>query len=500
MTKRFFSTLWALGLAMWVVPGALVSCMSDDDYTTSPQARLAFSTDTVAFDTVISGQPANTRTFMVYNRNEDAIRLPEVSLAGGAESAFRVNVDGTFLENGSGSGFEIAGKDSMYVFVEMTPPVNQTDEPVETKDDLVFTTEGGVRQAVVLTAYGQDVEPLYARVLANDTTLSSSKPYQIFDSLVVASGATLTISEGVRLYFHPDSRLIVHGTLRVEGTPGNPVLMRGDRLGNMFTDQPYDRIPAQWGGVEFTAESLGNVISHADIHSGTFGLRCDSSGTEREKLRVENSILHNFSGDALYARMSRIFVGNTQITNAGGNCVTLYGGDNTFIHCTIGNFYAFTGGRGVALEFFNEDNGIPLPLQRADFANCIITGYSSDEIMGHASERYRDELFNYSFHYCLLNTPNTRTSTSSDACGTTTSTKFAAMEISRPSSISTVSCFLSRCRPHRRRSVRPIPKLRAPTIPRIGTGKAALPTGPPIWAVTKAFLRKRKTGILLINN
>ena len=51
MTKRFFSTLWALGLAMWVVPGALVSCMSDDDYTTSPQARLAFSTDTVAFDT-----------------------------------------------------------------------------------------------------------------------------------------------------------------------------------------------------------------------------------------------------------------------------------------------------------------------------------------------------------------------------------------------------------------------------------------------------------------
>ena len=37
--------------------------------------------------------------------------------------------------------------------------------------------------------------------------------------------------------------------------------------------------------------------------------------------------------------------------------------------------------------------------------NCIITGYSDDEIMGNQSDRYKDDPFNYSFESCLLNTP-----------------------------------------------------------------------------------------------
>lgn len=383
----------------------LAACISDEDYSTSLSDRLAFSADTVAFDTVISGQPANTRTFLAYNRNKKALRLPQIALANGAASDFRVNVDGTYLENGAAGDFEIAGEDSMRVFVEMTAKTSGSDTPVETKDLLTFTLESGLSQSVVLTAFGQDVIPLEALTIARDTLLDAQRPYQVFDSLVVASGATLTVAEGVRFYFHPDARLIVHGRIDVKGSAESPVVMRGDRLGNMFSDQPYDRIPGQWGGIVIAEESFGNVISHADIHSGTFGLRCDSSGTEREKLRLENSILHNFSEDALHARMANIFVGNTQITNAGGNCVTLYGGSSTFVHCTIGNFYAFTGGRGVALEFCNSDGDIRLPLEKAAFLNCIITGYSSDEIMGHPSERYADAPFNYLFQSCLLNTP-----------------------------------------------------------------------------------------------
>lgn len=385
----------------------LVSCMADDEYTTSPTSRLEFSADTLDMDTVISGQMTHTYTFQVFNRNKEAIRIPQVYLEQGAASPFRVNVDGTFLEDGLAGGFEIAGRDFMNVFFSVRTDVTDTDEPVEAEDKLVFVTEGGARQEVVLKAYGQDVIPLQGQVLSGNAVFDARRPYQIFDSLVVASGCTLTLKPGTRLYFHPDASLIVHGTLVAEGERERPVVMRGDRLGNMFSQQPYDRIPAQWGGVVFARDSYSNRLNYCDIHSGTFGLRCDSSDVEREKLLLENSVVHNMSGDVLTVRSARVFVGNSQLTNAGGNCVTLLGGHSTFVHCTIGNFYAFAGGRGVALSYSNTDGDVRLPLYSATFENCLITGYSSDEIMGSSSERYKDDAFEYFFSNCLLDTPET---------------------------------------------------------------------------------------------
>ncbi len=379
--------------------------MDDESYTTSPDARLRFSADTVRLDTVISGQATNTYTFEVYNPNDKAMRIPQIYLERGAQSDFRVNVDGTFLEGGSASSFEVAANDSLRVFLFVNMPDQEEDEAVRTTDNLVFVTEGGLSQKVALEAYGQSVIPLHAVTLTRDTLLDARRPYQIFDSLVVGNNATLTLAAGVRLYFHPEARLIVHGTVLAEGTADRPVQFRGDRLGNMFSQQPYDRIPGQWGGIILTSESYGNKFSFCDIHSGTFGIACDSSDVQIEKIRLENSIVHNMSQDVLSLRNSNAFVGNCQLTNAGGNCVTIRGGSSTFIHCTIGNFYAFTGGRGVALDFSNADGNIRLPLLQADFLNCIITGYSTDEILGSRSERYPDTPFEYRFRNCLLNTP-----------------------------------------------------------------------------------------------
>lgn len=387
------------------VLSALTACMDDTDFSSSPSDRLAFSADTVRMDTVISGQATNTYTFEVYNPNEKAIRLPQIYLEQGAQSPFRVNVDGTFLEGGSASGFEIDAKDSLRVFLFVNIEDQQADEAIRVTDNLIFVTESGTSQKVNLEAYGQSVIPLRGVVMNQDTLLDARRPYQIYDSLVVARGKELTLAAGVRLYFHPGAKLIVHGKLQAKGTAAQPVLFRGDRLGNMFSQQPYDRIPGQWGGIVFTRESYGNHMNFCDVHSGTFGVRCDSSDVSVEKLRLENSIVHNMSDDALTVRAANVFVGNSQLTNAGGNCVTLVGGNSTFVHCTIGNFYAFTGGRGLALSFANCEGSQRMPLHRADFINCLITGYSTDEILGTQSERYPNDLFSYNFHNCLLNTP-----------------------------------------------------------------------------------------------
>lgn len=388
-----------------VCPLLLVcACLNDDDYTTSPTDVLTFSTDTVAFDTIISGTPTNTYTFTVYNHAKKALRIPQVRLESGENSPFKVNVDGTALSGGVASDFEIAAQDSMIVYLMANVPEQDSDEPVPVEDNLVFTTEAGVEQKVALTAAGQAVVPLTGKRISEDKTFDIARPYRVMDSLVVEQGAVLTLAAGTRLYFHPQASLIVHGTLLINGTADKPVVLRGDRMGYMFDGQPYDRIPGQWGGIELRGTSYGNWFNYADIHSGTFGIRADSSDVNVNKLLLENSVVHNTTNNALDIRMANVYVGNTQITNAGGDCVRVRGGYTTFVHCTVGRFYVFTGGEGVALDFANYDGDVRLPISQLLFANCIVTGYQTDEIMGNQNEEHTDDAYNYVFTHCLINT------------------------------------------------------------------------------------------------
>lgn len=378
--------------------------MNDEEYTTSRTDLLTFSTDTVAFDTIISGTPTNTYTFTVYNRATKAIRIPQVRLENGAQSPFKVNVDGTSLTDGIATDFEIAAQDSMIVYLMANVPEQDSDTPIFFSDNLTFTTGSGVEQKVALTASGQDVVELSNIRISSDTVLNIARPYRVMDSLVVEEGATLILAAGTRMYFHPSASLIVHGTLLVNGTLEEPVLLRGDRMGNMFAGQPYDRIPGQWGGIELCSESYGNWISYADIHSGSYGIRVDSSDVSISKLVLENSIVHNTTNRALDIRMANVYLGNSQITNAGGDCVRVRGGSVTIVHCTIGRFFVFTGGEGVALDFANYDGSIRLPLTKMLVANSIITGYQSDEIMGSVNPDYEDDAYSYYFSNCLINT------------------------------------------------------------------------------------------------
>ena len=85
--KRLFYILMA---AMALVAGAC----SDDSFTTSRKYLLSFSTDTLTMDTVFSGVPSSTYSFMVYNRNDKALRINQARLKRGNQTGFRVNVDG----------------------------------------------------------------------------------------------------------------------------------------------------------------------------------------------------------------------------------------------------------------------------------------------------------------------------------------------------------------------------------------------------------------------
>lgn len=394
----------------------LASCLSEEGFATMPTSTLQTSVDTLSLDTVIAGEPTNTYTFQVYNPSEENLRIRRIFLQHGEASPFRINVDGTFLQGGSGSNWEIYGNDSLRVFVELTAPETSYDSPQGIEDKLSFELENGNTKVVTLKAAGQRVVRLPLHTLERDTTLNARVPYLIKDSLVVASNTTLTLAAGTRLYFHSAAKLIVHGSLVAQGTAQQNIQFRGDRMGYMFSNQPYDRIPGQWGGIVLKEQSQDNKLDFCDIHSGDFGIICDSSSLSKTKLTLTNSVIHNTSGDGLQLNSCVAVVGNSQITNAGGNCVSILGGNSQFTHCTIGQFYALAGGRGVALNISNSHDEQLIPIERAEFRNCLITGYNADDINVTTSSRFSQEDIKFYFDHCVLNTPTVADDPRVNAC------------------------------------------------------------------------------------
>lgn len=379
-------------------------------WTTDPSARLRFSTDTVAFDTVITGGASSARDITVYNDAKDGLRIAQVRLKKGAESLFRVNVDGRFLAGGVGQDFEIWGKDTMCVRLFVNLPVTDTDEIEPAEDELIFTLESGVEQRLVLTSSAMNVDILRGEVIEEDKTLGTRRPYQVFDSLVVAEGRTLTLPAGCTLMFHDGAELIVRGTLLCRGTQEQPVTLRGDRTDKMFPYLPYDNTPNRWGGVRITETSRGNRLEQTDLHSADFGIMADSTewaSADAPILSINNSVIHNIGGPGLVLRGTSALVTGTQISNTRGDCVGVTGGDVQFIHCTLAQFYPFTANRGNALYLTNREGDVPVPLRRAHFLNCVITGYAEDVIMGDLEEKEGEEQINYLFQSSLLRTEPT---------------------------------------------------------------------------------------------
>lgn len=386
-----------------VVAMVFAACSDEESFTSSPAKQLQFSEDTISFDTVFTAMGSSTQWLKVFNPNSEGVRLSSVRLASGGESGFYINVDGQ-----SGTEFrnvEIAHKDSIFIFVEVNVDPTDKDSPVLIEDSIVFTHQSGARQYVQLRAYGQDVIILKDVRFDTDTTLSATRPYLIYDSLVVASGCTLTLPEGANLYFHARTSLIVHGTLLSQGTLEHPIMLRGDRIDRMFDYLPYDRLDSQWGGVWLAPDSKDNVLEFTDIHSGAYGVYCDGKETDDRKLTMTNSTIHNVAGSGLRLNLCTAYVANSQISNASLYCVDILGGYADFVHCTIAQFYPWKEYAG-AVMMTNTRNDTIVDLHRASFFNCYITGRQEDEIFGQraADSEYAKVEFNYHFENCVLAT------------------------------------------------------------------------------------------------
>ncbi len=378
-------------------------------FDNNPSLQLTFSTDTLAFDTVFTQLGSATRLFKVFNENNNGLRT-NVRLAGGDASNFRINVDGS-----SGnllSDVEIYGNDSMYVFVEVTVDPNGLNTPLIITDSVIFETNGNI-QRVILSAWGQDAFYYSGMRVCDETWFNNDgKPYVIFNSMLVDSSCTLTIQEGVKVYLSPNSRLFVNGTLKINGTAENPVVMQGVRL-----EKFYENLPGQWEGIHLLRGSTNNEINGAELKNSVVGVRIDSLPVNLQpNLRLKNTKIYNTLSSGILALTAVVFAENCLIFNNGEFSVQLeLGGLYDFNHCTFANYGSVTINHQkpvLRMSNYLEASGVLLLSELdATFTNCVVYGSLEEEV---EIDPYEDDpslQFKYILDHCLLRTKRLETDT-----------------------------------------------------------------------------------------
>ena len=390
----FFSFLFTVGLS---------SC-NDDVFSTNPDNKLSFSTDTLSFDTVFTSVGSATAKIMVYNRNNVALNIGSIRIVGGKESYFHVNVDGSLNENNQFESIEIRANDSLYVFVSVTIDPTKENIPLVIEDLLTFETNG-VKQNIQIQAIGRNVKRLFNVRIKNDSTLNDSLPYVVYGNLVVDSAKTLTLNPGCKLYFHNNANLVVYGNLKASGTKEKPILMRGDRLDNIkfSTPFPYNNVAGQWGGIYLLWSGATHVLQHVNMNSGYVGIYLfNNDRSSLPSLSLTNCRIHNFLLYGLIVQNANITAINTEITNSSSFSVYLNGGSHEFAHCTIANYFNNSNvqpasrDKKPAVMIMNLNRVAPM---ESRFYNCIISGSSENEFS--LATRFENQ-YNGTFKNCYI--------------------------------------------------------------------------------------------------
>lgn len=355
----------------WLLAILALLCMvaCDDNVATGMDVQPVASADTLHLGTVLAGNSSPTYQLKLYNRNSSDLKLTSISLRNSGSSGFRMNVDGM---NGSvfadSNLLRIASGDSLFIFVEATFAKSNNFEEQHT--DYIDIVCNGKTQTVVLDALCRNVREYRTHIVTADECVGEGEAILVYDSLVIARDAAYTMLPGATLLLHDKAKIVVYGTLDIQGSREKPVTIRGDRMDNMFDNLPYDNLPAQWGSMVLTKESHDNVVRFADIHGMTEGIVVESD------VHFYNSRIKNSDENLITAVGADMVLENCELSNAAGSLLEIVGGSCDVVHCTLANYHFASVIKQEALRISTKNPATEeeIPLHRCDFVNTIIWG------------------------------------------------------------------------------------------------------------------------------
>ena len=373
-----------------------------DTYSTDPKDTLEVSSDTLLFDTVFASVGSVTLPVRILNPHADRIRIDRIFLEQGENSAYRINADG--IPGPEITDLELAGGDSLWVFVEVTVDPDDTSLPFVVEDELLVEYNGNFL-GVSLVTWGRNahfhggIGSLTA--LPCDAVWQNDLPHVVYGIVEVEPSCLLTIEEGTQVYVHPKSGILVNrGTLRVEGALGSEVVFQGDRLEEDYRDEAgswgigldfefetefgVDEVTVQRGGI-WLYGSVDSRIDYAILKNGTIGLQVDTVGLAgANSLTLTNTRIFNMSATGLLAQGAVIDGYNNLIYDCGLACAAFtVGGRYRMEHCTFANYWA-EGIRSAPAVFITDwyeaaDGSIQeRSVAGSRFTNCIVWGNNAE--------------------------------------------------------------------------------------------------------------------------
>lgn len=343
------------------------SCKKDS-FITGKDARLETSADSLKFDTVFTVTGSITKSFKILNNNDQKLLLSKIKLSGGPLSSYKMNVNG--VATAEANNIEIAGNDSIYVFVTITVNPTTANLPFILSDSIAINYNGLTR-FIQLEAFGQNAVFIRNGLVNGNVTFTNNLPYVIIGGLQITNGASLTINAGTKIYCHADAPILVDGQLVCNGTFTQPVIFNGDRL-----DDPYKNFPASWPGIYFRATSKDNLLQFTSIKNAFQAVVVlQPSVNTNPKLILKQSIIDNAFDAGLLCNNSNVLAENCLFSNNGKSVYIEKGGVYSFTHCTVAAYSNnFVLHQKPAVYFSDADATNQTATLTATMRNCIIYG------------------------------------------------------------------------------------------------------------------------------
>lgn len=372
----------------------LLGSCKKDSFITSPDASLRISADSIKFDTVFTTTGSVTQSFKIVNENDQKLRLENIKLMGGSSSAFRININGS--ASNELNNVDIAANDSIYIFVSVSINPTAANLPFIISDSISIRYNGNQRW-VQLQAYGQNAHFLNSHSISSNTNWPNDKPYVILGFLQVASGATLTIAPGTKIYSHADAPIVVDGTLQAQGTVSEPIVFSGDRL-----DEPYKNFPGSWPGIYFRSASINNQLRFVQVRNAYQAIVLQNPASNANpKLVIQQSVIDNAFNAGIFSSNSSIQASNLLVSNCANNIYIEAGGQYDFNHCTAASYSnSYLLHKTPVLTAINYNSQGSANLQ-ANFTNCIFwgsEGFTDNEL---AVNKQGANSFSVNFTNCL---------------------------------------------------------------------------------------------------
>lgn len=371
----------------------LNSCKKDVFFS---KGNLAFSVDTLVFDTVFTTVGSTTKNFRFHNKDNKKLIVEEIELMGGENSPFRINIDGIngiFHQN-----VEMLAKDSLFGFVEVTLGVNNQNLPMIVEDSIRFRTNGK-DQYLKLAVWGQDAYFHYKDL--NEGTWANDKPHVIYGAAYVDSAKTLTIPKNTKVHLHKNSMIFVYkGTLKIEGEKGEEVRFIGDRL-----EQDYKDVSGQYYGI-YLHETKPCTINYLIQENGSSGIHITGNNATNlptdYNLTISNSILTNNAnyGFFLYDG-SKLKAENCVVSRNGQHALfVLRGASFDLTHCDLVSYGQSKNG---AIGIRNYYDGIASNIPFGNVKNTVVYGNQDYEIvLDTVNPNQTSGLINLNFKNCVV--------------------------------------------------------------------------------------------------